>query len=229
MLNILLIVVIAVLLITDVIFLAWIRNIKDRIVTLNTRQEYCNRLIEINNEFSDRLHGLAERIIDGDSKRDDIINAMIKSYDAINDQYTDILKTDRKLMDVWEKIEERYSDSYEQFLKCDDAIRTAKAELQSQMTIRTHDILAAMPMHCPAFNVPDEETLNDILGIDPGQYEFEDLSSSIRAGDILEEDWDILKQEYRDEILAAGFVDADRLGEMILDSRKEFEETEEES
>lgn len=110
MLNILLIVVIAVLLITDVIFLAWIRNMKDRIVTLNTRQEYCNRLIEINNELSDRLHGLAERIINTDNTRDDIINAMIKSYDSINDQYTDILKTDRKLMEIWEKIEERYSE-----------------------------------------------------------------------------------------------------------------------
>lgn len=225
MLDILLTVAIIVLFITIVIFLAWIRNFKDCMRELNIRQEYCIRLSEINNDFSNRMHDLMNGIIKSDNTRDELIETIAKSYDSISDQYADILKTDQKLMEIWEKIEERYSDSYEQFLKCDDAIRTAKAELHSQMTMRTHDILAAMPMHCPAFNVPDEETIAERFGSDWEQTKLEDyeLHGSIRAGDILDEDWDTLREEYKQEILEAGCVDADRLGEMILESRKQNE------
>lgn len=227
MLNILLTIAIIMLFITNVIFLAWIRSFKDRIRELNARQEYCIRLSEINNDFSNRMHDLMDGIIKIDNKRDELVETIVKSYDSISNQYTDILKTDQKLMEIWEKIEERYSDSYEQFLKCDDAIRTAKAELHSQMTMRTHDILAAMPMHCPAFNVPDEEFQNERYGPLENQVElleitnFNEPEPTILVGNILDEEWDVLKEEYKNEILEAGSVDADRLGEMILDSRKE--------
>ena len=189
-----------------VISALWYKDIKN-----------CKKLIEINKNYKEVLVGF---IKSNDQHKCSInptdIEMLKKLLPIIDDGYTKMLNQHAKLLECWKNIEEKYSLCYEQY----DKINTDLEELERLINERTHDIMAIFPIHCPQCNVPDEEFQNERFGIQKDQINFEELNEPILTGNILDEDWDTLKEEYKQEILEAGCVDADRLGEMILDSRK---------
>lgn len=231
MFNIITIIVLVVLVVTEIMFVVRYSKLNNRIDSLNFHYEYFESIFNINEEIvrnlSKEMDSLEERY-DSINKiytliseqNNDIIDQyhnMMDVWEGLKDEYAHISATHQELLNIWAKIEERYSDSYEQYRKCTNDLNNAKDEINRQILERAHDILAAMPTSCPLSDVPDEEIQNG----SNDQLESDDLAAFIKVGDILDEDWEILKDEYREEILNAGCVDADRLGEMILDSRQE--------
>lgn len=168
----------------------------------------------IYNNMLEQFRTLTEQYIAIKSSYDE----MFDGYKVMTSGLKDIIDMDEKLDDHYNELEDKYSACYEQY----DKIRTELEELERLINERTHDIMATFPMYCPQCNVPDEEFQNERFGVQKEQINFEELNGPILVGDILDEDWNILREEYRQEILEAGYIDADRLGEMIVDSRKDL-------
>lgn len=237
MFNIITIIVLAILVVTEIMFVVRYSKLNNRIDSLNSHYEYFESIFNINEEIirnlSKEMDSLEERydsvnkiytlISEQNNDILDQYHKMMDVWEALKDEYAHISATHQELLDVWAKIEDRYSDVYEQYRKCTNDLNSAKDEINRQILERAHDILAAMPTSCPGFNVPDDETLENRFGVPLEDLEDNELHSPIRVGDVLDEDWDILKEEYKEEIRAAGKngIDSDRLGEMILDSRQE--------
>ena len=93
----------------------------------------------------------------------DSLDKIIKIAKETNETLKELSKHYGDIIDYYKKLEDRYSSLYDQY-----------ADLKYEIKARAHDILAAMPECC---NVPDDESLEKIIGLTEGDISQENQPS----------------------------------------------------
>lgn len=172
--NTILIIIIALLAVSEIMFGICFTAMHDRINDLRGEYEFCKNIIKINNESTD---GVLKALESHDKKYKtmiDLTNLVTKQYEIFSEQMKLVLGNQEHLIEQYEKmidayhsIETRYDHIYDEFKECNERLNKINEKFKHFIGTSADDFLMETCTACDiiCLNCPYEKCIKDVCPV----------------------------------------------------------------
>lgn len=170
MVNTILIILIALLAVSEIIFGVCFTAMHDKINELRSEYEFCKNIIKINNESTDGVLKALEahdkkyktmvQLTDAISKHHDIF---IEQMNLILENQADLIERYDKMVEVYHNIETRYDHIYDEFKECNERLNKIHEKFKHFTGTSADDFLMETCTACDVIclNCPYEKCIKE--------------------------------------------------------------------
>lgn len=107
--------------------------------SLQDTEDLLNKSFDINNQLIEKYNKCLCGVLHREKDLHNELISIYGTYEKMYEQYTLITDMQTKLLNCWKSIEERYSQSYEEFKHCSDKLKEVSFQLADIANVSTED------------------------------------------------------------------------------------------